>query len=70
MTTGRRAPATTPRQWRVLVPVVVAALAGVALAWLLRRDGGFPLAACARVLANPPAEGDDLEAPPLTLNPA
>ena len=52
MTTGRRVPATTLRQWRVLVPVVVAALAGVALAWLLRRGGGFPWSAGARVLAD------------------
>ncbi|MFI5500371.1 CopD family protein [Nocardia asteroides] len=52
MVTGRRAPGTTPRQWRVLVPVVVAALVGVALAWALRGDGGFPGAACARVIAD------------------
>ncbi|MFE3542104.1 CopD family protein [Nocardia sp. NPDC059177] len=52
MTTGRRVPGTTPRQWRVLVPVVVTALAGVLLAWALRRDGGFPGAASARVLAD------------------
>ncbi len=52
MTTGRRAPATAPRRWRILAPVAVAAMAGVALAWLVRADGGFPAAACARVVAD------------------
>ncbi|MFC4376570.1 CopD family protein [Nocardia halotolerans] len=52
MTTGRRAPGTTPRQWRVLAPVVAAALAAVVLAWALRAAGGFPAVAGARVLAD------------------
>ncbi|MFE7722496.1 copper resistance D family protein [Nocardia rhizosphaerihabitans] len=52
MTTGRRVSGTTLRQWRILVPVVVAALAGVALAWGLRGEGGFPGAAFARVVAD------------------
>ncbi|MFC9965562.1 CopD family protein [Nocardia ignorata] len=43
---------TTGRRWRVLGPVVVAALAGVMLAWILRRTGGFPAAAGARVIAD------------------
>ncbi|MFD4458305.1 copper resistance D family protein [Nocardia sp. NPDC058480] len=52
MTTGRRAPGAALRQWRVLVPVVVAALVGVALALILRRSGGFAWVALARVLAD------------------
>ncbi|KAF0849585.1 CopD family protein [Nocardia caishijiensis] len=43
---------TTGRRWRVLVPVVAAALAGVVLAWVLRWSSGFPAAALARVLAD------------------
>ncbi|MFD3747024.1 copper resistance D family protein [Nocardia sp. NPDC058633] len=50
MTTGRRAP--VPRQWRILVPVVAAALAGVVLAWILRRTDGLAWVAFARVLAD------------------
>ncbi|WP_194825322.1 copper resistance D family protein [Nocardia sp. XZ_19_231] len=52
MTTGRRGSGAALRQWRVLVPVVVAALAGVVLAWILRRSGGFAWVAFARVLAD------------------
>lgn len=52
MTIGRREPGTTPRQWRVLAPVVVTALAGVLLAWGLRGAGGFPGVAFARVIAD------------------
>ncbi|WP_410871628.1 copper resistance D family protein [Nocardia sp. A7] len=52
MTTGRRAPGAALKQWRVLVPVVVAALAGVVLAWILRHTGGFAWVAFARVLAD------------------
>ncbi|MFD3705526.1 copper resistance D family protein [Nocardia sp. NPDC058658] len=48
MTTGRRVPARA--QWRVLAPVVVAALAGVVLAWMLRQ--GVAAVAVARVLAD------------------
>ncbi|MEV4157546.1 CopD family protein [Nocardia salmonicida] len=52
MTTGRRESGAALRQWRVLAPVVVATLAGVVLAWLLRRSGGFAWVAFARVLAD------------------
>ncbi|MGW0326735.1 CopD family protein [Nocardia sp. NPDC003183] len=52
MTTGRRVPGAALRQWRVLVPVVVAALLGVVLAWILRSSGGFAWVAFARVLAD------------------
>lgn len=52
MTTGRRAPRAAPRQWRVLVPVVVVALFGVVLAWVLRGSGGLAWVAIARVLAD------------------
>ncbi|MGW0640575.1 copper resistance D family protein [Nocardia salmonicida] len=52
MTTGRRKSGAALRQWRVLAPVVVAALAGVVLAWILRRSGGFAWVAFARVLAD------------------
>ncbi|MGW8650801.1 CopD family protein, partial [Nocardia salmonicida] len=52
MTTGRRESGAALRQWRVLAPVVVAALAGVVLAWILRRSGGFAWVAFARVLAD------------------
>ncbi|MFI7527722.1 copper resistance D family protein [Nocardia salmonicida] len=52
MTTGRRESGAALRQWRALAPVVVAALAGVVLAWLLRRSGGFAWVAFARVLAD------------------
>ncbi|MEV0548106.1 CopD family protein [Nocardia salmonicida] len=52
MTTGRRESGAALRQWRVLAPVVVAALAGVVLAWILRRSGDFAWVAFARVLAD------------------
>ncbi|MFC6011664.1 copper resistance D family protein [Nocardia lasii] len=50
MTTGRRVPAAS--WWRVLGPVVVAALIGVVLAWILRDTSGFPWVAVARVVAD------------------
>lgn len=40
------------KQWRVLVPVVLAASVGVVLAWILGRTGGLALVAFARVLAD------------------
>ncbi|TCK00851.1 CopD family protein [Nocardia alba] len=52
MTTGRRGSAAALRQWRVLAPVVLAALLGVVLAWILRGSGGLALVAIARVLAD------------------
>ncbi|WP_084759346.1 CopD family protein [Nocardia mangyaensis] len=52
MTTGRRAPGATRQPWRLLGPVVAAAMAGVALAWALRGFDGFPVVACARVVAD------------------
>ncbi|MFE1594549.1 copper resistance D family protein [Nocardia sp. NPDC058705] len=50
MTTGRRVPGAAREQWRVLAPVVIAALAGVVLALMLRH--GFAAVAFARVLAD------------------